>query len=117
MVRNASGAFSKAAAPWRQKGLLAVLVRARVRVDPLLEDRRGFEDHHAPRRDRYFLAGLGIAADPLALLAHDEGSERGQLHRLAALKTIGDLLQHQFHEGCGLGAREADLLVDGFAKI
>ena len=86
-------------------------------VDALLEDGRRLEHHHAARRDRNFLAGLGIAADPLALLAHHERAERRQLHGFAAFEAIGDLLQHQFHERSRFRARQAHLLVDRLAQV
>src|SRR5207244_1065153 len=73
--------------------------------------------HHPPWRDRYLLAGLGIAPDPLALLAHDERAKRGKFHRLAALKAVGNFLQHEFDERRRFRAREADLLVNGLAQI
>src|SRR6187455_504359 len=67
-------------------------------IDPLLQDGGGLEYHDPARRDRYLLAGLGIAADALPLLAHDKRAEGGQLHCLASLQAIGDFLQHQFDE-------------------
>src|SRR5436309_208447 len=73
-----------------------------VGVDALLENGRWLEHHDPARRDRHFLAGLRIAADPFALLAHHERSERGKLHRLAPLQTIRDLLQHHFDQRGGL---------------
>src|SRR5947209_7526458 len=129
MVRNASGALSKAKLLFQsdvergtETDLSAVLglgsvAAVTIAVDALLEDRGRLEHHHAARRDRHLGAGLGIAADALALLAHHEGAERGELHRLAALEAVGDLLQHEFHKGGGFGAREADLLIDGFAEV
>src|SRR5262245_37597559 len=61
-------------------------------IDALLEDGGRLEHHHPARRDRHFLAGLRVAADALALLAHHVRAERGELHRFAALKTVGDFL-------------------------
>src|ERR1043166_3183299 len=87
------------------------------RVDPRLEYRGRLEHHDAARRDRHFLAGLGIATDPLALLAYHERSERGKLHGFAALETIGKLFKHPFDQRRRFGARQADLLVDRFAQI
>src|SRR5262245_9361544 len=81
-------------------------------VDLLLEDRRGFEHHDAARRNRHFLAGLGIAADPLAFLADHERSERRKLHGLTALEAIGDFLENLFDKRGRFRARQADLLVD-----
>src|SRR6478672_820545 len=73
-------------------------------VDTLLENRRRLEHHNAPRRNWHFLAGLGITADALAFLAHDERTERGKLHGFAALKTVGDLFEHQLHQCSGFRA-------------
>ena len=92
----------------RQLSLAVFLAafRAAIRsgIDPLLEDSGGLEHHDPARRDRYFLAGLGIPADALTLLAHDERAERRQLHRFAALQTVGDLFENQFDEGSGFRA-------------
>src|SRR5262249_34296145 len=105
---------------WNAGSARALLRLAAVRlviVDTLLEDRRGFEHHHATRRDRHLGAGLRIAADTLAFLAYDERAERRELHRLAPLEAIGDLLQHEFHQRGRFGARQADLLVHRLAQI
>src|SRR5215471_4830929 len=64
-------------------------------IDALLENSRRLEHHHAPRRDRHLLAGLRISADALTFLAHHERTEGRQLHRFAALETIGDFLENQ----------------------
>src|SRR5262245_29044004 len=66
-----------------------------VGINPLLEYRGRLEHHHPARRYRHFLAGLGIPANPLTLLANHEGAEGRQLHGLASFKAIRDLLQHQ----------------------
>src|ERR1700722_3701246 len=126
MVRNASGALSKCPLlliamlqeyPKENLVGVAIAVDDAVAVDPLLQNRRRLEHHHAPRRNRYLGAGLRVTADTLALLAHHERSERRQLHRLALLEAIGDLFQDQFDKGRRLRARQAYLLVDGFAQI
>src|SRR3954447_6680035 len=93
MVRKASGALSKARLLFqsnveRGTGRLLFALAGRtgtVGVDALLQDRRRLEHHDAARQDRHLGAGLRIAADALAFLAHHEGSERGQLYRLALL--------------------------------
>src|SRR5215831_8066798 len=87
------------------------------RVDPLLEYRRRFEHHHPARRDRHFLAGLGVAPDSLTLLAYHERAKRGELHGLPPLEAIGDLFENQFNERRRLGARQPHLLVDRLAQI
>src|SRR5215467_12001583 len=75
-------------------------------VDALLEDRGWLEHHDAPRRDRHFLAGLGIAPDALAFLAHHEGTKGRQFHRLASFKAIGDFLQYHLNERGRFRARK-----------
>src|SRR3954449_12966351 len=113
---SASSCFNRAL---NADALLFVLggMAVAVAVDPLLQDRRWLEHHHAARRDRHLGAGLRIAADALTLLAHHEGTERRQFYRLALLEALGYLFQHQFDEGGRLRARQPYLLVDGFAKI
>src|SRR5271167_1214198 len=100
MVRKASGALSKCSLLYcfgiRTLVGLAFAVAGVVTVDALLQDGRRLEHHHAARRDRHFGTGLRIAADPLALLAHHEGTKGRKLHRLALLEAIGNLLQYQF---------------------
>src|SRR5574338_1027755 len=68
IVFSASGLFSPAAK-------LRLALR-----DPVAHDLTGAEGHHPPWSDRHFDAGLGIAADALALVAQDEGAEAGDLH-------------------------------------
>src|SRR6185436_17078765 len=51
----------------------AVFVTA---INALLQDGGWLEHHHPARRNRNFLAGLGVTADPLALFAHDERAKR-----------------------------------------
>src|SRR5688572_9773966 len=86
-------------------------------VNALLEDGGWLEHHDATRRDWNFLAGLRIAADPLAFLSYNERAKRRQLHRFASFEAIGDLLQHKFHKCGGFGARQTYLLVDRLAKV
>src|SRR4051812_18462048 len=94
IVRKASGALSKSPTPWPPRLAAAVLVA----VNALLEDPGWLEHHDPARRNRNFLAGLGVAADPLAFLAHDERAERRELHRLAPLQTVGNFLKNQLDE-------------------
>src|SRR5882724_640206 len=96
-----------------------VLLRASVgiRVDALLEDCRRLEHHHAPRRDRHFLAGLRVSPNALPLLAHDERAERRQFHGFAPLEAIRDFLQYHFYESRRLGSRQPDFLVHGLAEV
>jgi hypothetical protein len=62
-----------------------------LRVDARFQDRRWLEDQHTARRDLHLPTGLRVATQALASLADDEGPERGQSHRLAALKALRDL--------------------------
>ena len=86
-------------------------------VTALLQNGGRLEHHDAARRNRNFLAGLRIAADPLAFFAHDKRSERRQFHGFAALKAIGDFLEHQFDQRSRFRARQAHLLVDRLTQI
>src|ERR1700761_5759065 len=86
-------------------------------VDALFENRRRFEHHHTPRRDRDFRAGLRITTDTLTFLANHEAAERGELHRLALLQAVGYLLQYQLDESRRFGTGQPDLLIDGLAQI
>jgi len=64
--------------------------RLALRVDARFQDRRWLEDQHTARRDLHLPTGLRVATQALASLADDEGPERGQSHRLAALKALRD---------------------------
>src|SRR5450631_3171639 len=90
---------------------------ATVAVDSLLQDGGRLEHHHATRRNRNFSAGFRVTADTLAFLADHERSERRQFYRFALFQAVGDLFQDQFDKGGRLRARQAHLLVDGFAQI
>src|SRR3546814_8475904 len=48
----------------------------------------GAKGHHAPRQDRHFDPRLGIAADPLRLVAQHEGSESRNFHILADRERV-----------------------------
>src|SRR6476661_2579102 len=73
-------------------------------IDALLENRRRLEHHNASRRNRHFFAGFRVSANTLALLTHDKRAKRGELHGFAALKAVGDLLEHQLHQSRGFRA-------------
>ena len=51
------------------------------------------------RRNRNLSSGLRIAAYALTFLADHERAERGQFDRLALLKAVRNLFQHQFNKG------------------
>src|ERR1700748_3215883 len=98
----------KRSPPWLERTRYWTVVLRRsvfgfgVAVDALLEDRRRLEHHDPARRNRNLLAGLGITADPLTLIAHNKGTDRGKLHRIATLERVGDLLEHQLNKCRGL---------------
>src|ERR1700704_4373678 len=93
---------SKSACPRRtaEACFPCVLLRGSIRVgvDALFQDRGRLEHHHAARRDRNFLAGLRVTADSLTFFPHHERAERRQLHGLAPLEAVRDLLQYHFNE-------------------
>ena len=59
--------------------------------DSVAHDLAGAEGHHPPRCDGDFDARLGVAADPLALVAKDEGSKAGHLHILSDPERMAQL--------------------------
>src|ERR1700722_7405413 len=76
MLRKASGPFAK----------VGLLVEGA--VPPRLHHLRSPEGDHPTGVDRGRLAGLGIAAHPLALGADLEHSEPGELHGLPLLERF-----------------------------
>src|SRR5882724_12024490 len=79
-------------------------------LDQSLELLAGVESDHAPRGNRDLLAGLGIAAGPLRLVAELEVSESRQLDALAALEGKADLLEERLDHVLRLALVETDLL-------
>src|SRR5512139_2879183 len=71
---------------------------------------RRVERDDAPRRDRDFLAGLGVAAGVLRLLAQLEIAEAGELHAVARLERRADFLEEALHHVLGFALVEAQLL-------
>ena len=61
-------------------------------------------------RDRHLLAGLGIAADALALLAHHERTKRRQLDRFATLQAVRDFFENELNERGAFGSRQAKFI-------
>src|SRR5689334_5572332 len=88
-----------------------------VAVDALLENGRWLEHHHAPRRDWNFLAGLRITSDTLTFFTHHERAEGREFDRLAALQTVGDLLENQLDKRRRFRARQSYLLVDRLTQV
>jgi hypothetical protein len=62
-------------------------------LDHRLQLLAGMEGHDAPRADRDLLAGLGIAAGALRLVAQLEVAETGQLDAFAALQRAANLFE------------------------
>src|SRR4051812_49933202 len=62
--------------------------------DPVAHDLAGAEGHHAPRSDRNLDPGLGIAPDPLALVAQDERAESGHFDILADRQRMAHVMEH-----------------------
>src|SRR5438045_3467501 len=73
--------------------------------DPVAHDLAGAEGHDPPRRDRDFDARFRIAADPLALVAQDEGSEARHLDVLADGQGLAHVVQDALHEASRFGPR------------
>src|SRR6476659_4019530 len=64
--------------------------------DPVAHDLARAEGHHASRCDRHLDPGLGIAADPLTLVAQDEGAESGHFHILSDGQRVAHVVEHAF---------------------
>src|SRR5205814_4702866 len=75
---------------------------------PLAHELAGAEGHTPARRDRHLDAGLRIAADPLALVAQDEGTEAGNLDVLSLRQRMAHVVQHALHQARRFGARQAE---------
>src|SRR3954451_7555498 len=102
-----------AQAPPRSLGL----VLGAVPIDACLQHVRRLEHHDPARLDRHFDAGFRVAADALALVAHEEGAERGQLHDVALGQPDADLLEHALDQRSRLAPRQPKLLINGLTEI
>jgi hypothetical protein len=85
-------------------------------VDARLQPLTRPEGQHAARQDGHLDAGLGVAADTAALLAHQKGAEAGDLHGLAGFQHLGDALQHGLQQLGGFVARKPHLGIDGLGQ-
>src|SRR5690606_7004739 len=80
-------------------------------------DLAGAKRHDPPRRNRYFDPGLGIAADPLSLVAQDDGAKARNLHILALAGRMAHVMEHALDDPRALGAGHAKPVVDDVRKI
>src|SRR5688572_9358038 len=71
---------------------------------------RRMERDDAPRRDRYFFAGLGIASGALRLFAQLKIAEARKLHAAAAFQRMADFLEERLYHVLRFALVEADLL-------
>src|SRR4051795_1116471 len=85
MVFRAPGAFS------------TVANRTSLPGDSVAHDLAGAEGHDAPRSDRHFDTGLGVAANALTLVPEDERAEAGDLHVGAVGKRMAHVVKHTLH--------------------
>jgi len=72
---------------------------SRLAVDLLFQDRRGFEDDYATRRNRRLRAGFRVSTKALLFCADNERPERREFNGLALPKAGGDLLQEELYHG------------------
>jgi hypothetical protein len=83
-------------------GVLSAECPAAVRrgIDPLLEGAGWFEHRDPARRYRYFLAGLGVAADARTFVAHEKHATRfrggGTERHVVALATAAARLMRAY---------------------
>src|SRR3989344_2387310 len=85
--------------------------------DPFLHDLAGAEGQHAARSDRNLAPGLGVAPGAPALVAQQKGAEARNLHILAALESVGHVVEHRFLLLRRIGARQSYLVVDRIGQI
>src|SRR5436190_3258615 len=89
----------------------------RVGLDPELEFLPGSERDHPARGDGDLLAGLGVAAGPLVLLAELETAEARQLDLVPALERLAHDLEVGVHEILGFALVQADLLEQALGHL
>src|SRR5215469_2578397 len=85
--------------------------------DPRLQFLSRTEGDHPPGGDRYFLAGLGIPAGTLVLVAQVEVAETGELHLLASRQGRAHLLEEQVHQLPCLPFVEPELVEECFRHL
>src|SRR5688572_27162262 len=78
--------------------------------DHCLEFLAGVEGDNAAGADGNLLAGLGVAARPLRLVAQLEVAEARELYAFAALERAADLLEEGLDHVLGLALVQPDLL-------
>src|SRR4029453_5708402 len=69
------------------------------------------------RSDRHFDAGLGIAADPLALVAQDEGAKAGNLHILSFRQRVAHVVKDSLDHIGRFRARQAKFAMDHVGEV
>src|SRR4051812_43408105 len=85
--------------------------------DLIAHDLAGAEGHHAPRSDRNLDSGLGVAADPLSLVAQNESAEAGNLHVPAFRERMAHVVQNALDDAGAFGARKAELAVNDVRQV
>src|SRR3982751_880156 len=101
----------------RAPGCLVPAVANLALRDPVAHDLAGAESHHPARCDRHFDAGLGIAANALALVAQDERAEAGYLDVRALGERVTHVMKHPLDHIGRFGARQPELAVHGVGKV
>src|SRR3954468_23365956 len=86
--------FDSSPIVFKAPGSLSPATRGSALGDPVAHDLAGAESHHAPRGDRNLDPGLGIAADPLALVAQDERAESGYFDVLTNGQRMAHVMKH-----------------------
>src|SRR6476661_2189805 len=85
--------------------------------DLVAHDLAGAERHHPARRDRHFDAGLGIAADPLALVAQDEAAEARNLDVLPFGQSVAHMMEDALDDPGRFGPGQSDFAVHDVSEI
>src|SRR6201999_1410762 len=82
-------------------------------VDEFPQHMAGPKHENPAGQDRHLLTGLGIAADPLALLTNGEATERRYFDAFPTRQGITNFIEHCLDQGSRFFARESNLLGDG----
>ena len=89
----------------------------RLLVDRFAQQLAGPEGQHGARLDRHFDPGLGIAANPLILVAQHEAAETGNLDVFTFGQRIAHLSENRLDQIKRLRPAETHLAIDRLCQI
>src|ERR1700722_12024655 len=98
-------------------GSSLLLLGSSIRLDAGLQFLARTESNHAPRADRNFFAGFGIAARAPVLVAQIEITESREFYLLARGECSADLLEEQIHEFARFALVKTQLIEQGLGHL